>query len=560
MVEEHILLKVRHKCQTLLNSEEGEGTLRRAPRLAQKKREYEVRINARAEKSQRQKRGNHEKQNELCDASGVQGDISLEANEKEHASEEHLGIKAELPERDGSGKAVLLEALAAAERGLEWRWLMGPFLDMQVREEAQHWNEAELMQQLEEAQTELNRIQLDYHALDDMDPRVTLARNRRAIGLMRLGVRTLRLLAGTSTGRKSALVLELAMRPSFDVLCILPAPTASPENAREMICRLHDACAEATEAARLFSCARDSHVAWAWDYLGCTNDQVADTLNDWFGTVHTVRVWRKRRRRGALLLQIPALSYQTVLPLDDSQLTVGTILALMHSDEEVRLYNERLLSRYGPMLGQPRSVIFEQEDNMCLLLRHGYEILRDMASVDEGLVVMLARANGFQPIFDANHDEKNLELDVIHSGLLANLKQSITNALAQHYSEYQVSSMVILRSKEGFLQQPVDPYFTIEGCSSEVDDSDSDFAPLACLVSLESGTVLNVWPQAIESDAQRSYESERVELRRGNIFVFRRDLVHVGVAYENLSHRIHCFLELTEREQAKEEEGQSNSL
>lgn len=51
-------------------------------------------------------------------------------------------------------------------------------------------------------------------------------------------------------------------------------------------------------------------------------------------------------------------------------------------------------------------------------------------------------------------------------------------------------------------------------------------------------------------------------LNRGDVVVFRGDLVHAGAAYEELNHRVHCFLELREGgyERVKEKDGTERTM
>ena len=476
---------------------------RRAARLAEKQRNKEAEAKGKSTRRGRasalpkraKKKKKQREEDELPS-------VTLEELNAEHDDEETM-----------PDKALLLEALAAAEQGLEWRWLMGSYLDEQVRQEAEHWSEADVAQQLEDARAQLEG--LDSHALNDAsDPLVTLARCRRAKGLMCLGVRTLRSLVGCSSGKKRALVLELAARPRFEVPRILPLPEASLDRARMMLCRLQDACTEATDAARLSSFARDAHVAWAWDWLGRSNGEAVDTLNEWCGTTHTIGEWLKRRRRGELLLQMPALAYQTVMPLDESRMTAHEVLELARSDGEVHSVNERLLSKYAAVLGQPMpsAIPVSRAEDIPLLHRHGYEVLPIAVHVDEGIVAQLEQTSGFQPIFNGNNDGRRLELDVnqICGEAFAELKQRIMDVVARRHPGHEVRGMVALRSEVGCAEQPAHTDYLQEGPSSGWYDWDTDSVPLSCIVALQDGTELNVWPEAIRFNWTRPYNRERL--------------------------------------------------
>ena len=64
--------------------------------------------------------------------------------------------------------------------------------------------------------------------------------------------------------------------------------------------------------------------------------------------------------------------------------------------------------------------------------------------------------------------------------------------------------MVALRSEAGCSEQSAHTDYTREGPPSGWYDWDTDFVPLGCLVALQDGTALNVWPEAIRFDTTRS--------------------------------------------------------
>ena len=61
--------------------------------------------------------------------------------------------------------------------------------------------------------------------------------------------------------------------------------------------------------------------------------------------------------------------------------------------------------------------------------------------------------------------------------------------------------------------------------------------PLACIVALQGGTRLHVWP--FDTDKE-----EVVTLEEGEMLIFRGDLCHAGAAYSRKNTRIHAYLDL----------------
>jgi len=77
------------------------------------------------------------------------------------------------------------------------------------------------------------------------------------------------------------------------------------------------------------------------------------------------------------------------------------------------------------------------------------------------------------------------------------------------------------------------------------------------MVALEDGTRIDVWPRAIGFDFPDPIHCHQLQLNRGDVLVFRGDLVHAGAASEHCNTRVHCFLEPTRGafERPKEADG-----
>jgi len=110
--------------------------------------------------------------------------------------------------------------------------------------------------------------------------------------------------------------------------------------------------------------------------------------------------------------------------------------------------------------------------------------------------------------------------------------------------------MTVLRSEAGcqaqlphtdHFQRP--PHLSPEEPWYDWSCFDSTNIPLGCLVALEDDTFLDVWPEAIRFDQTRVSQCHILRLKRGDVVLFRGDLVHAGAAFDKLNVRVHCYLE-----------------
>jgi hypothetical protein len=72
--------------------------------------------------------------------------------------------------------------------------------------------------------------------------------------------------------------------------------------------------------------------------------------------------------------------------------------------------------------------------------------------------------------------------------------------------------------------------------------------PNAAIIALEDDTTIDVWPKSIGlSNGLATIRSEinrtTLELEKGDIFIFRGDLIHAGSRYEHDNVRIHTYLD-----------------
>jgi hypothetical protein len=119
-------------------------------------------------------------------------------------------------------------------------------------------------------------------------------------------------------------------------------------------------------------------------------------------------------------------------------------------------------------------------------------------------------------------------------------KKALMNRLARDFPHHKVDSMVALLSKPGCKAQLAHTDYTPATLANTTDQN----MPLACLVALVDDTPFDVWPGAIRFDFARSYKPMKVKLNKGDVLIFRGDLVHAGAACGEVENvRIHAYLD-----------------
>lgn len=124
--------------------------------------------------------------------------------------------------------------------------------------------------------------------------------------------------------------------------------------------------------------------------------------------------------------------------------------------------------------------------------------------------------------------------------------QAIATVLTQLVPGRTVNEMVMLTSEPGCEEQPAHTdaeIYTLRRLIGTDDDGVFGGYPAGCIVAIQNGTKLKVWPASINFSEKKTYLPVIVELNAGDILFFRLDLIHAGAAYDVRNRRIHCFLD-----------------
>jgi hypothetical protein len=175
--------------------------------------------------------------------------------------------------------------------------------------------------------------------------------------------------------------------------------------------------------------------------------------------------------------------------------------------------------------------------------KEGYFILKNkVTQIERTTMLDLKSSLTFRPIFK---ELKNDEMDdyrlqapiadkecVIHNKI-----QRIANTIEPRWIAH---NWVMLHSKVGGVEQEVHRDYM--NCDVSDAATEAKAYPGGLIVALMEGTKLKVFPNGF--GVVKLHEEETVELEPGDILVFRGDLAHAGMAYDEDNYRLHCYLML----------------
>jgi hypothetical protein len=193
----------------------------------------------------------------------------------------------------------------------------------------------------------------------------------------------------------------------------------------------------------------------------------------------------------------------------------------------------------------------------CVIYKNAVTIDPQMRTAIESMV---CGANHQKPKVIFNNkkrggDKKRLQMPLTETNgpLFAGiLYKHIMEFAERNFPKLIPSNMVILTSKPGCSEQL--PHCDYEPTYEFAKASDAEI-PLGCLIAIEDNTKLVIWPYSIKLSCMPLHLSDEwikvngpiakteVILQRGDVLVFRGDLIHAGAAYQTNNTRIHVFLD-----------------
>ena len=149
-----------------------------------------------------------------------------------------------------------------------------------------------------------------------------------------------------------------------------------------------------------------------------------------------------------------------------------------------------------------------------------------------------------QYIFNGEeNDHKRRQVSVAASDVMEFREELLSLPYLTKY--HCVDYFVLLRSLPGCTRQLAHTDYIPD---EELLMSTAENRPLLCVLALEDGTKLVVWPGSHRLISGRSRLMKPIEprvvwLNAGDAILFRGDLVHAGAEYETENIRLHCYID-----------------
>jgi len=189
-----------------------------------------------------------------------------------------------------------------------------------------------------------------------------------------------------------------------------------------------------------------------------------------------------------------------------------------------------------------RSITKKMTENYDNIHKNGYHIYKNICNTDNmlGLGFLLNKQVDSKyggPIFNgAKNDKKRIQStlrcnNTIISEFIETLEENIFKVLPLN-SRLYFSNWVILKSLDGCDEQQPHTDYNVETIKNI---TDTTCFPLLVLVALMPETYLDIW------DLKGIHR--KLVMEKGDVLIFRADLIHGGSSYEKENIRIHAYLD-----------------
>ena len=141
------------------------------------------------------------------------------------------------------------------------------------------------------------------------------------------------------------------------------------------------------------------------------------------------------------------------------------------------------------------------------------------------------------------NDRKRQQCDLIlDSKYIIDFINDINTFLNSINPYLEIQPYVIIKSLSGCQEQAAHIDYIL---NDELKNTSQDKMPLAVIIALQNNTKINVWPGSILLHKYKGPPIKKtiLTLNKGDIFLFRGDLVHAGASYEDENIRLHTYLD-----------------
>ena len=209
---------------------------------------------------------------------------------------------------------------------------------------------------------------------------------------------------------------------------------------------------------------------------------------------------------------------------------------------------------------QERSYVAKKEADkfkrtVVPLHTEGYQIFRNQLDItDEMVEAVCKQIKGAGAIFNYNEESRsdakrrqcNLKMRSKHvQSLVSSVNDFIRDEIT---STLSVNTWVVLHSRSGCQVQAAHTDYEATAALRNAKDEEM---PLLIIIAIMPGTKIDLWPKSIRLTTAESFTYADMkpiprmvaELDRGDVLIFRGDMIHAGSAYDVENIRLHAFID-----------------
>lgn len=181
----------------------------------------------------------------------------------------------------------------------------------------------------------------------------------------------------------------------------------------------------------------------------------------------------------------------------------------------------------------------------------GYIIIKNVISITENDIKIIEKQIDTNKVYIFNqdwddNDKKRMQTDLNEENLsFISILNDTINSINPLLKK---SNWVIIKSEPDCHKQLAHlDYIPTKNFNEIINGQDKYIIPLLVLSSLMNNTYIHIWDKSIEimngSYNGEPIKSNKILLDKGDILIFRSDIIHAGSEYEIENIRLHCYLD-----------------
>ena len=191
------------------------------------------------------------------------------------------------------------------------------------------------------------------------------------------------------------------------------------------------------------------------------------------------------------------------------------------------------------------------EEMLKVINSTGYIIIKNIISINTDDITNLEKQINTNKIYIFNdhwdNNDKTRYQTVLNEDSISFIPQ-LNKIINSINPLLQKSNWVIIKSEIGCKKQMAHlDYVPTPEFNKIVNGFDKNRIPLLVLTSLMDNTYIHIWDKSIDiingSYTGEPISSSKILLNKGDVIVFRSDVIHGGSEYDTENIRLHCYLD-----------------